>query len=684
MGSAESKTGELRRLLNDYSYRYHVLDDPIVPDAEYDRLLLELVELEHKYPELVTQDSPTQRVGERPLSEFSEVTHEIPMLSLDNAFNNEELFAFDKRIRDRLELAEIQYTAEVKLDGLAISLLYNDGKLVRAATRGDGTTGEDVTSNIRTIKSIPLALRETVFPARLEVRGEVFMTKSGFEELNNTQRAREEKLFANPRNAAAGSLRQLDPRLTAARPLQFIAHGIGIVDDGEIPSSHFDILQSLKTWGLPVSGETERFTGIEKCISFYRRIAEIRSQLPYEIDGIVFKVDDLKHQTELGFVSKAPRWAIAYKFPPEEAVTEVLDIEVQVGRTGALTPVARLKPVRVGGVTVTNATLHNMDEVERKDVRVGDTVIVRRAGDVIPEVARVSLESRPQETHKFSMPDNCPVCGSPAERIEGEAVVRCTGGLHCRAQSIQSIIHFASRRAMDIEGLGDKLVEQLFDTGLLRNVTDLYKLEREKVAALDRMGEKSSENLDRAISASKHTQLNKFLYALGIREVGETTASNLARHFTLDALKSATEEELCEIQDIGPVVARNIVRFFQDKQNTSIVDALRSAGIVWENAQEEQTADLQGKTFVITGTLLSLSRNEAKERLVSKGAKVSGSVSGKTDYLVAGENPGSKLDKARSLGIRILDEAGLFEMLGKEYQGRRIVSRAGTAGLDTG
>ena len=413
MGSAESKIGELRRQLNDYSYRYHVLDDPVVPDAEYDRLLLELVELEHKYPELVTQDSPSQRVGERPLSEFSEVAHEIPMLSLDNAFNNEELFAFDKRIRDRLELAEIQYTAEVKLDGLAISLLYNDGKLVRAATRGDGTTGEDVTSNIRTIKSIPLALRETVFPARLEVRGEVFMTKSGFEELNNTQRAREEKLFANPRNAAAGSLRQLDPRLTAARPLQFIAHGIGIVDDGEIPSSHSDILQSLKTWGLPVSEETERFTGIEKCISFYRSIAEIRSQLPYEIDGIVFKVDDLKHQAELGFVSKAPRWAIAYKFPPEEAVTEVLDIEVQVGRTGALTPVARLKPVRVGGVTVTNATLHNMDEVERKDVRVGDTVIVRRAGDVIPEVARVSLESRPQETHKFSMPDNCPVCGSP-------------------------------------------------------------------------------------------------------------------------------------------------------------------------------------------------------------------------------------------------------------------------------
>ncbi len=675
---------ELRRQLNDYSYRYHVLDDPVVPDAEYDRLFGELVRLEKEYPELVTQDSPTQRVGEQPLSEFAEVRHEVPMLSLDNAFSDEDMIAFDKRVRDRLDVAEIHYAAEVKLDGLAISLLYRQGKLVRAATRGDGATGEDVTSNIRTIKSIPLVLRLAGFPSRLEVRGEVFMTKAGFEELNNRQQAHEEKLFANPRNAAAGSLRQLDPRITAARPLQFLAHGIGIVGGGELPSSHFGTLQSLAMWGLPVSAETERIAGIQECIGFYRKISAKRAQLPYEIDGVVFKVDDLDLQAELGFVSRAPRWAVACKFPPEEAVTEVLDIEVQVGRTGALTPVARLKPVRVGGVTVTNATLHNMDEVERKDVRVSDTVIVRRAGDVIPEVARVSLESRPQETHKFSMPDNCPVCGSPAERIEGEAVVRCTGGLHCRAQSIQSIIHFASRRAMDIEGLGDKLVEQMFDTGLLRNVTDLYKLEREKVAALDRMGKKSSENLYRAISASKHTQLNKFLYALGIREVGETTASNLARHFTLDALKSATEEELCEIQDVGPVVARNIVRFFQDKQNTSIVDALRSAGIMWENTQEEQTADLQGKTFVITGTLLSLSRNETKERLVSRGAKVSSSVSGKTDYLVAGENPGSKLDKARSLGISILDEVGLFEMLGKEYQGRRIVSRAGIAGADTG
>ena len=666
MSAIEKQVMELRRQLNEYSYRYHVLDDPIVPDAEYDRLLRELAGLEEKYPKLVTQDSPTQRVGESPLSEFAEVRHEVPMLSLDNAFSDEDMLAFDKRIRDRLDVAEIHYAAEVKLDGLAISLLYEQGKLVRAATRGDGATGEDVTSNIRTIKSIPLALRPAGFPARLEARGEVFMTKAGFEELNNRQQAEEEKLFANPRNAAAGSLRQLDPQITAKRPLQFLAHGIGIVDGGELPSSHFDILQSLKTWGLPVSAETERVAGIDECSGFYGKIAETRARLPYEIDGVVFKVDDLAQQAALGFVSRAPRWAVACKFPPEEAVTEVLDIEVQVGRTGALTPVARLEPVRVGGVTVTNATLHNVDEVERKDVRVGDTVVVRRAGDVIPEVARVLPERRPQEAQKFRMPGNCPVCGSPAERIEGEAAVRCTGGLHCRAQSIQSIIHFASRRAMDIEGLGDKLVEQLFDKGLLHNVADLYKLEHEKVAALDRMGEKSSDNLLQAISASRRTQLNKFLYALGIREVGETTASNLARQFTLDALKSATEEELCEIQDVGPVVARNIVRFFRDEQNTSVVDALLGAGIVWEDAQEEQTADLQGKTFVITGTLASLSRNEAKDRLVSRGAKVSGSVSGKTDYLVAGENPGSKLDKAKKLGIIITDEAGLLDILNED------------------
>ena len=667
MGSVESKLEDLRRQLNEYSYRYHVLDDPVVPDAEYDRLYQELVELERKHPDLVIPaDSPTQRVGEQPISEFAEVRHEVPMLSLDNAFSDEDMAAFDKRVRDRLDVAEIHYTAEVKLDGLAISLLYEQGKLVRAATRGDGATGEDVTSNIRTIKSIPLALRPAAFPARLEARGEVFMTRAGFEELNNRQRKQEEKLFANPRNAAAGSLRQLDPRITAARPLQFLAHGIGIVDGGELPSSHFDILQSLKTWGLPVSAETERVAGIDECIGFYGKIAETRARLPYEIDGVVFKVDDLAQQAALGFVSRAPRWAVACKFPPEEAVTEVLDIEVQVGRTGALTPVARLEPVRVGGVTVTNATLHNMDEVERKDVRVGDTVVVRRAGDVIPEVARVLPERRPQETQKFRMPGNCPVCGSPAERIEGEAAVRCTGGLHCRAQSIQSIIHFASRRAMDIEGLGDKLVEQLFDKGLLRNVADLYQLEHESVAALERMGEKSAENLLRAIETSKNTRLDRFLYALGIREVGETTARNLAAHFQLDELKTVTPEDLCQVRDIGPVVAENIVRFFQDEQNISIIDKALAAGVGWDSRQDDNTADLQGKTFVITGTLASLGRNEAKDRLVSRGAKVSGSVSGKTDYLVAGENPGSKLDKARSLGVQILNEKDLFDILDKD------------------
>ncbi len=666
MGSVESKLGELRRQLNDYSYRYHVLDDPIVPDAEYDRLFQELVKLEHEHPELVTRDSPTQRVGEQPLSEFPEVTHEIPMLSLDNAFNDEDLNAFDKRVRDRLDLAEVQYTAEVKLDGLAISLLYEHGKLVRAATRGDGTTGEDVTSNIRTVKSIPLVLRTTGFPARLEVRGEVFMSKTGFEELNNRQRAQEEKIFANPRNAAAGSLRQLDPRITAARPLQFFAHGIGIVDGGEIPASHFETLQALKSWGLPVSAETERVAGIEKCIGFYRRIAEIRSQLPYEIDGIVFKVDELEHQAELGFVSRAPRWAIACKFPPEEAVTEVLDIEVQVGRTGALTPVARLSPVRVGGVTVTNATLHNADEVQRKDVRVGDTVIVRRAGDVIPEVVRVIADKRMEASQAFTMPAQCPVCHSPAERVEGEAVLRCSGGLYCRAQSIQSIIHFASRTALDIEGLGDKLVEQLFNEGLIRDISDLFHLEHEKVAALERMGEKSTENLLQAIETSKNTRFDKFLYALGIREVGETTARNLATHFELDEIKEATQEGLCEVRDIGPVVAENIVRFFRDERNVSIVDKVIDAGVKWESMRADTTADLQGETFVITGTLASLSRNEAKQRLLARGAKVSGSVSARTDYLVAGENPGSKLDKARSLDVQVLDEAELFKVLGQD------------------
>ncbi len=666
MSAIEKQVMELRRQLNEYSYRYHVLDDPAVPDAEYDRLFRELAGLEKEYPELVTRDSPTQRVGESPLSEFAEVRHEVPMLSLDNAFSDEDMIAFDKRVRDRLDVVEIHYAAEVKLDGLAISLLYEQGKLVRAATRGDGATGEDVTTNVRTIKSVPLALRRAEFPDRLEVRGEVFMTKAGFEELNNKQREQEEKLFANPRNAAAGSLRQLDPQITKKRPLRFFAHGIGIVDNGEIPTSHFDILQSLKTWGLPVSAETEQVTGIDECIGFYRKISETRARLPYEIDGVVFKVDDLAQRAALGFVSRAPRWAVACKFPPEEAVTKVLDIEVQVGRTGALTPVARLEPVRVGGVTVTNATLHNMDEVERKDVRVGDTVIVRRAGDVIPEVVRVIPEKRNEASQPFRMPATCPECGSPTERVEGEAVIRCSGGLYCRAQATQSIIHYASRRAMDIAGLDDKLVEQLFDAAFIRNIADLYRLKHEKLAALERMGDKSAEKLLRAIETSKNTRFDKFLYALGIREVGEATARNLASHFQLDQIKSATREDICEIRDIGPVVAENIVRFFRDEQNIAIIDKLINSEVKWESEQDDDTADLQGKTFVITGTLASLSRDEARDRLISRGAKVSGSVSGKTEYLVAGENPGSKLDKAKKLGIIITDEAGLLEILNED------------------
>ena len=664
MASVASRIAALRRQLNEHSYRYHVLDDPTVADAEYDRLYRLLAGLEREHPGLVTADSPTQRVGERPLSEFPEVSHEVPMLSLDNAFSDAELLAFDKRVRERLALDEIHYTAEVKLDGLAISLLFRHGKLVRAATRGDGTTGEDVTSNIRTIKSIPLALRPAHHPARLEVRGEVFMTKAGFEELNERQRARDEKLFANPRNAAAGSLRQLHPRVTAERPLQFFAHGTGLVEGAALPSSHFEVLQSMKSWGLPVAADTERVTGVEQCVGFYRAMAEKRARLPYDIDGVVFKVDELALQARLGFVSRAPRWAIACKFPPEEALTEVLGIEVQVGRTGALTPVARLRPVRVGGVTVTNATLHNADEVRRKDVRRGDTVVVRRAGDVIPEIVRIVPEKRPRATEPFTLPESCPVCHSPVVRPKDEAVSRCTGGMHCRAQSVQAITHYASRSALDIAGLGEKLAEQLFATGLARNVADLYQLELEAVAALERMGDKSAENLLRAIEKSKDTRFDRFLYGLGIREVGVTTARNLARHYRLEELKDASAESLCELRDIGPVVADNIVRFLGDEHNRSIIDKLLAAGVRWEPMQVQQAADLQGKTFVITGAL-PLGRDAIKERLVSRGAKVSGSVSGRTDYLVVGENPGSKLDKARRLDVPILDAAELMELLGK-------------------
>ena len=671
MATPEAKIAALRRQLNEYSYRYHVLDDPAVSDAEYDSLYQQLATLEGEHPQLLTPDSPTQRVGEQPLSAFSEVQHELPMLSLNNVFDDAELRAFDKRVRERLQLDDICYAAEVKLDGLAISLLFEQGKLARAATRGDGTTGEDVTANIRTVKNIPLILRPARHPTRLEVRGEVFMSRAGFKSLNDRQREREDKPFVNPRNAAAGSLRQLDPRVTATRPLQFLAHGLGITAGGALPASHFATLQALKTWGLPVSPDSARVTGVDECIRYYRELAAKRAALPYEIDGIVFKVDERRHQQQLGFVSRAPRWAIAYKFPPEEAVTEVLEIEVQVGRSGALTPVARLQPVRVGGVTVTNATLHNADEIRRKDVRVGDTVSVRRAGDVIPEVVQVIIAQRPAGTAAFTMPVRCPVCGAPVVRTEGEAVTRCSGGLHCRAQSIQSIIHFASRAALDIVGLGEKLVEQLFDAGLISTIADLYRLEQEQVATLEKMGDKSAANLLQALEHSKKTRFDRFLYALGIRAVGESTARNLARQFRLDELKQADAEVLCEVPDIGPVVAANIVQFFGDERNLSIIDQVCAAGVCWEdeqlqpadNVQGDVQGDLQGKVFVITGTLPTLTRAQAKEKLLAKGAKVSSSVSATTHYLVVGENPGSKLDKAINSGTIVLTEAKLLEML---------------------
>lgn len=668
MSSIEKQIIALREQLNEHSYRYHVLADPVVSDEDYDRLYQALVELEEAHPEFIAADSPTQRVGEAPADGFAEVKHIAPMLSLDNAFNEEELAAFDKRLRERLKREdEIHYAAETKLDGVAISLLFENGKLTRCATRGDGFTGEDVSANIKTLRSVPLALRSTGHPARLEVRGEVFMTKDGFSKLNESQEAAGEKAFANPRNAAAGSLRQLEPKITATRPLRFFAHGIGAVEGGSMPASHIEILRQLKEWGLPVAAETERAPGLQACLGFYKKLLKKRESLPYEIDGIVFKVDDLRLQEELGFVSRAPRWAVACKFPPEEKITEVVAIEAQVGRTGALTPVARLKPVFVGGVTVTNATLHNMDEVERKDVRVGDRVVVRRAGDVIPEVARALTEKRPPATTPFAMPKVCPVCGAAVERAQDEAAFRCVGGLRCRAQLVQSILHFASRRAMDIEGLGEKLVEQLVATGQAQNVADLYKLEQEAVVALERMGEKSAENLLQAIEKSKDTQLERFLYALGIREVGETTARALAAHFGgIEKLRTASEEELCEIHDVGPVVAKNVAGFFSDQQNTAIMDEIIRAGVNWpehEGSADKPAGGLQGQTFVITGTLPSLSRAEAKDRLLAAGAKVSGSVSAKTNCVVAGDNPGSKFDKAQALGIKIIDEAELLALL---------------------
>jgi len=665
--SVTKRVAALRKEINYHNYRYYVLDDPQIPDVEYDRLLRELQSLEQQYPQLISSDSPTQRVGAEPVKVFGEVRHEIPMLSLDNAFSDEEARDFDRRVCQRLEVDGVDYAVEPKLDGLAISLLYRDGELVSGATRGDGVTGEDVTQNVRTIRAIPLRLLSKDYPRTLEVRGEVYMSKEGFEHLNRRQEEAGEKVFANPRNAAAGSLRQLDPRITAARPLSFFGYGVGKVEGGDIPDRHSELLKHLKAWGVPIPPNSRRVHGIDACLDYYADMSDRRDKLAYEIDGLVYKVDRQDQQRELGYVARAPRWALAHKFPAREELTQVKDIQVQVGRTGALTPVARLKPVHVGGVTVTNATLHNEDEVKRKDVRIGDTVIVRRAGDVIPEVVSVIKERRPPHAKVFHMPRKCPVCGSEAVREEGAAVTRCTGSLYCPAQRKQAIRHFASRRAMDIEGLGEKLVDQLVDNGLVNNPADLYFITAEQLEGLERMGAKSARNLVAALDSSKATTLARFLYGLGIPEVGEATAQGLADHFaSLDEIMAADEQVLQEVPDIGPTVAQHIATFFRQSHNHEVIDRLRDRGVHWPSATRRRDAGhkpLQGKTFVLTGALAFSTRDELKKRLQALGAKVTGSVSKKTDYVVMGSEPGSKLDKARELGVAVLDEEGIKALL---------------------
>jgi DNA ligase (NAD+) len=665
---AQIRIKALRAQLNHHNHLYYVLDTPEIPDSEFDRLFRELQSLEQQFPDLVTADSPTQRVGGTPLGEFGEVRHEAPMLSLGNAFEEQEVRDFDRRVRELLGTkAQLEYAAEPKLDGLAISLIYEHGLLLRGATRGDGTVGEDVTRNVRTIHSVPLRLMGEGYPALLEVRGEIFMPKKGFAQLNARVSRNNEKIFVNPRNAAAGSLRQLDPRITASRPLEFFAYAWGQVQDGKLPGNHSDVLMRFRDWGLRTNPENRVVKGVEGCLKYYRRMAVKRERLPYQIDGVVYKVDRLDWQQELGSVARAPRWAIAHKFPAEEATTVLRAVEFQVGRTGALTPVARLEPVSVGGATVSNATLHNMDEVERKDVRVGDTVIVRRAGDVIPEVVGVVLAKRPKDTRRVYLPHTCPVCGSKVLRLEGEAVARCSGGLYCAAQRKELIRHFASRRALDIEGLGEKLVEQLVDTELVRTPADIFQLTVSQLAELERMGKTSAGNLVQSIDHARHTSLPRFLYALGIREVGEATAEALARHFrSLEALMVADEAALMQVPDVGPVVAAAIVAFFHEPHNRQVILALRRAGLQWSEHAGSQSAGsgpLTGKTFVLTGTLANMTRDAAKAGIQALGGKVSGSVSKKTDYLVVGSEPGSKLHDAQTLGVVILDERAFKRLL---------------------
>ena len=656
----------LYREIEHHNHLYYVLDDPEIPDAAYDRLLKKLIDLEQAYPDLVSADSPTRRVGDTPLESVGEVHHGLPMLSLNNGFDDDQVTEFDRRCRELLQTESILYVAEPKLDGLAISLIYEKGRMVRAATRGDGSRGEDVTHNARTIRSIPLALSGDGFPGLLEVRGEVYMPRAGFTRLNEQQRSAQAKPYVNPRNAAAGSLRQLDPRVSASRPLAFFCYGIGQVDDGLLERSHSANLARLRTWGLRVNPRVQSVTGVAECLDYYRNLLEIRDDLDYEIDGVVYKVDGIPEQQRLGSVSRAPRWALAHKFPAQEELTVVQGIEVQVGRTGAVTPVARLKPVFVGGVTVSNATLHNRSEIQRLDVRIGDTVFVRRAGDVIPEIVSVVHKQRPPGTRRYRFPDSCPVCGSSVISDEDGVILRCSGGLYCNAQIKESIKHFASRRAMDIEGLGNKLVEQLVDAGHVTDVGDLYALDEKIISSLERMGDKSASNLVAALVRSRETSLARFLFALGIPQVGETTARLLADHFgSLDSVQAATLEQLQAVPDIGPVVAEGLLGFFREKHNQAVIQRLRRRGVTWaeQAAPQLSSGPLAGRTFVLTGTLTALNRQQVAEQLTALGARVTGSVSRKTDYLVAGMDPGSKLVRAEQLGITVLDENTLLTLL---------------------
>lgn len=662
----QQQVEQLQAQLNQYSYEYYVLDQPTVPDAEYDRLFRELQQLEQQHPEWVRPDSPTQRVGDKPLSQFAQIQHKVPMLSLDNAFDDADFQAFCKRMADRIDYdGEFSFCCEPKLDGLAVSIRYEQGRLVQAATRGDGATGEDITSNVKTIRAVPLRLRGNNWPEVLEVRGEVFMPLAGFHRLNETATAKGDKVFANPRNAAAGSLRQLDPAITATRPLMLYAYGIGDVEDSQGKLSadcHYQRLQQLKSWGLPVCPEIQLVSGSAAVRAYYQHIAEQRASLPYEIDGVVVKVASLAQQQALGFVARAPRWAIAFKFPAQEQLTTLLDVEFQVGRTGAITPVARLEPVVVGGVTVSNATLHNQDEINRLGVRIGDTITVRRAGDVIPQVVAVLLERRPTDSRAIEFPSECPVCQSQVERVEGEAVARCTGGLYCAAQRKEALKHFVSRKALDIDGMGDKLVEQLVEQQLVKTPADIFKLDMPALVGLERMAEKSATKLLKAIAHAKVTTLPRFIYALGIREVGEATALNLAQHFgDLPALLDATEVQLQAVPDVGTIVAQHLIAFFQEPHNQAVIDDLLAQGIHWPIIEVQAASEqpLAGKTLVLTGTLMSMGRDEAKSRLQRLGAKVSGSVSAKTHAVIAGENAGSKLNKATDLGVAVWDESAM-------------------------